>query len=153
MTLNYIKDLKDSIGKEITLQGWVANKREGKGLAFITMRDGTGFCQVVISEADLTSGDFFDTKNLSLEASFSVTGTVIQDERQIGGFEIKATSFDLISESIDYPVTNKAHGIDFLIENRHLWLRTRRQWAIMKVRNTVIFAIHKFFQAKDFTLM
>ena len=153
MTLNYIKDLKDSIGKEITLQGWVANKREGKGIAFIAMRDGTGFCQVVISEADMKEGAFSETKNLSLEASFSVTGKVIQDERQMGGFEIQATKFEIISESIDYPITNKAHGVDFLIENRHLWLRTRRQWAIMKVRNTVIFAIHKFFQAKDFTLM
>jgi len=153
MELKYIKDLKEHIGKEITLQGWVANKREGKGIAFIVFRDGTGFCQVVISEEDLKSTNFEDTKNLTLEASFSVTGKVIADEKQIGGFEINASSFELISESVEYPITNKEHGVDFLIENRHLWLRTRRQWAIMKVRNAAIFAIHKFFQEKNFTLM
>jgi len=153
MKLNYIKNLENYIGTEITLQGWVANKREGKGIAFITMRDGSGFCQVVISEADICEVDFSKTKKLSLETSFSVTGIVVKDERQIGGFEIQANSFEIISESIDYPITNKAHGIDFLLENRHLWLRSRRQWAIMKVRNTLIFAIHKFFQEKDFTLM
>lgn len=153
MGLKYIKDLKEHIGQEITLQGWVANKREGKGIAFIVFRDGTGFCQVVISEEDLKSNNFDDTKNLTLEASFSVTGKVIADEKQIGGFEINARSFELISESIDYPITNKEHGVDFLIENRHLWLRSRRQWAIMKVRNAAIFSIHKFFQEKNFTLM
>ena len=153
MKLNYIKDLDKHIGKEIILQGWVANKREGKGIAFVTMRDGSGFCQVVISEADICEVDFSDTKKLSLETSFSVTGVVVKDDRQIGGYEIQANSFQIISESINYPITNKAHGVDFLLENRHLWLRTRRQWAIMKVRNTLIFAIHKFFQEKDFTLM
>jgi len=153
MKLNYIKDLKQFVGKEITLQGWVANKREGKGIAFITLRDGTGFCQVVISEADICEVDFTETKNLNLETSFSVTGTVVEDDRQIGGFEIQATHFEIVGTSEEYPISNKAHGVDFLIENRHLWLRSRRQWAIMKVRNTVIFAIHKFFQAKDFTMM
>lgn len=153
MGLKYIKDLSGFVGKEITLQGWVANKRESKGIAFITFRDGTGFCQVVIAEESLRHGNFDETSHLSLEASFSVTGTVVKDEKQIGGYEISATSFELISESIDYPITNKEHGVDFLIENRHLWLRTRRQWAIMKVRNAAIFAIHKFFQERSFTLM
>ena len=74
MELKYIKDLKQYVGKEITLQGWVANKREGKGIAFIVLRDGTGFCQVVIAEEDINSNNFEETKNLSLEASFSVTG-------------------------------------------------------------------------------
>lgn len=153
MELKYIKDLKEHIGAEVTLQGWVANKREGKGIVFLVFRDGTGFCQVVISEEDLKSNNFEETKNLTLEASFSVTGKVIADEKQIGGFEINASSFSLVSESIEYPITNKEHGVDFLIENRHLWLRSRRQWAIMKVRNVTIFAIHKFFQEKSFTLM
>lgn len=153
MELKYIKDLKENIGKEITLQGWVANKRDSKGISFIALRDGSGFCQVVIAEEDLKENNFEETKNLNLEASFSVTGLVIEDEKQIGGFEIKAHTFALISESVDYPVTNKEHGVDFLIENRHLWLRTRKQWAIMKVRNAAIFAIHKFFQEKNFTLM
>ncbi|MGB1316118.1 MAG: asparagine--tRNA ligase [Chitinophagales bacterium] len=152
MELKYIKDLKENIGKEITLQGWVANKRDSKGIAFITMRDGSGFCQVVIAEDDLKTNNFEESKNLNLEASFSVTGLVIEDEKQIGGFEIKAHTFALISDSVDYPVTNKEHGVDFLLENRHLWLRSRKQWAIMKVRNALIFAIHNFFQTKDFTL-
>lgn len=152
MELKYIKDLKDFVGKEISLQGWVANKREGKGLAFITMRDGTGFCQVVIAQEDIDSDvDFELSKNLTQEASFKVSGMVVQDEKQIGGFEIQTKRFELIGESIDYPVSNKAHGIDFLLENRHLWLRSRKQWAIMKIRNRVIFAIHQFFQAKNFT--
>lgn len=151
--LHYIKDLKEFIGKEITLQGWVANKREGKGIAFIVMRDGSGFCQVVITEEDLVVNNFEESKKLSLETSFSVTGKVIADEKQIGGYEIQAKAFEIISESVEYPITNKEHGVDFLLENRHLWLRTRRQWAIMKVRNALIFAIHNYFQHKDFTLI
>lgn len=149
MELKYIKDLKDFVGKEISLQGWVANKREGKGLAFITMRDGTGFCQVVIAQEDIDSDvDFELSKNLTQEASFKVSGMVVQDEKQIGGFEIQTKRFELIGESIDYPVSNKAHGIDFLLENRHLWLRSRKQWAIMKIRNRVILLYINFFKQK-----
>ena len=148
----YINEMHANVGKEVTLKGWAANRRDSKGIAFVTLRDGTGFCQCVIAE-DKIEGNFEETKNLSQETSVEITGTIIADEKQLGGFEMQATGFKIIQISEDYPITPKEHGVDFLIDNRHLWLRTRRQWAIMKVRNTVIFAIHKFFQAKGFTLM
>ncbi|MCB9256106.1 MAG: asparagine--tRNA ligase [Chitinophagales bacterium] len=148
----YINQLADFVGQKVTLKGWVANKRDSKGLAFVTMRDGTGFCQCVLAEEKLAAS-FEATKFLSQESSFIVSGLVVADEKQIGGFEIQADSFELVHESVDYPITPKEHGVDFLLERRHLWLRSKRQWAIMKIRNATIYAIHNFFQKKDFALM
>lgn len=148
----YINEMHANVGKEVTLKGWVANRRDSKGIAFVTLRDGTGFCQCVIAE-DKIDANFEETKSLSQETSVEITGTIIQDEKQLGGFEMQATAFNIIHISEDYPITPKEHGVDFLLERRHLWLRSKRQWAIMKVRNATIYAIHNFFQKKDFALM
>jgi len=149
----YIYTLAQWEGKEITLKGWASNIRSGKGIYFIVMRDGTGFCQVVIS-ADSVSGEAFAAAGtLTQESSFAVTGTVIRDEKQMGGYEIQAKSIEVYQVAEEYPISNKEHGVTFLSNNRHLWLRSRRQWAIMRVRNEIIMAIHDFFQSNGFIQM
>ncbi len=148
----YINEMSKHVGQTVTLKGWVANRRDSKGIAFINLRDGSGFCQCVIAE-DKVSETFDLTKSMSLESSVSISGEVLKDEKQLGGYELQASSFEIIDVAEDYPITPKEHGVDFLLERRHLWLRSKRQWAIMKVRNATIYAIHNFFQQKDFSLM
>lgn len=149
----YIKDLALMEGRETTLKGWTANKRESKGLVFIILRDGTGLCQCVVDAQKVSEKVFETSRSLTQECSVSITGMVIRDEKQIGGFELQVTDLSLIGTSIDYPITKKEHGVDFLMDNRHLWLRSQRQWAIMRIRNTIIFAIHTFFQKEGFVQM
>lgn len=149
----YIKQLTQYEGQTVQLSGWNAQKRDSKGLVFMTFRDGTGFCQAVIDLNVVGEESFEAAKRLPQESSLSITGKVIKDERQIGGFEIQVTSLQVIAEATEYPITPKEHGVDFLMDNRHLWLRSRRQWAIMRVRNRIIFAIHEFFQSRGFVQM
>lgn len=148
-----IKDLASYQDKEVTLKGWASNKRDSKGLAFIVLRDGTGWCQCVIAEEIVGSNKFNNAKRVGLETSLSITGKVVKDEKQIGGFEIQATDIEIIGESVDYPIAKKEHGIDFLADKRHLWLRSQRQWSIMRIRNQITFAIHQFFQSEGFVQM
>lgn len=149
----YIKELKNFENKEVTLKGWVANSRDSKGLVFIVLRDGTGVCQCVVDATKVTETEFADAKRAALETSINITGTVIKDEKQIGGYEIQVNKLSLIQVSVNYPIAKKEHGVEFLMDNRHLWLRSQRQWAIMRIRNTIIFAIHKFFQGEGFVQM
>ena len=148
-----ICDLSQHEGKEVTLQGWNSNKRSGKGLYFIILRDGTGFCQCVVDEKNVSTGVFENAGKLTMESSCRITGTVVKDEKQIGGYEVRATGVEIISIAEEYPIAKKEHGVDFLMDNRHLWLRTQRQWAIMKIRNTLIFSLHRFFQEEGFVQM
>jgi asparaginyl-tRNA synthetase len=149
----YIKDLSNYQNQEVTLKGWTANKRESKGLVFIILRDGTGMCQCVIDANQVSETIFNEAKRATLETSLSITGKIVKDEKQIGGYELQATSVELIQVATDYPIAKKEHGVEFLMDNRHLWLRSQRQWAIMRIRNTIIFAIHKFFQGEGFLQM
>lgn len=149
----YISKLAEYEGQEVTLQGWVSNSRNSKALVFIVLRDGTGFCQCIINIDDVGESVFDTVKRLPQESSLALTGNVVKDERQIGGFELQVKAVEIYSEAEEYPVTNKEHGVDFLMDKRHLWLRSRRQWAIMRIRNRVIFAIHEFFQQNDFIQM
>ncbi|MBI1185541.1 asparagine--tRNA ligase [bacterium] len=150
VTISAIGQHNDS---EIQLNGWVQNKRENKGLAFIILRDGTGFCQCVASEQELGEDEFKKTKDLTLESSVRISGKVKKDERQIGGYELQVTGIEVIQIAQDYPISKKAHGVDFLLDKRHLWLRSKRQWAIMRVRNQVIYSIHNFFQSRGYVQM
>ena len=149
----YIKELSQFEGKEVELKGWNAQKRDSKGLVFMTLRDGTGFVQCVINLDTVGNDQFEAAKRLPQESSLSLTGNVVKDERQVGGYEVQVTSLKVIAEAEEYPITPKEHGVDFLMDNRHLWLRSKRQWAIMRVRNEIIFAIHCFFQQKGFVQM
>ena len=148
-----ISSVKEYSGREVTLHGWVSNKRSGKGLFFIILRDGSGFMQCVVDETNVNAESFENAKKLTLESSFSITGLIKEDPKQMGGYELQATHVNLISVADEYPIGKKEHGVDFLMDQRHLWLRSRRQWAIMKIRNRIIFAIHNFFQKEEFVQM
>ncbi len=148
-----IKDLNRHIGEEVRLQGWAYRVRSSGKVAFLLVRDGTGLCQCVIEKKEETAG-FFDTvKRLPQESSLRVTGTVRAEERAEGGYELAVTGFELIHASGEYPITPKAHGTDFLMKHRHLWLRSRRQEVILKVRHTLIDAIRRFFNDNGFVLI
>jgi asparaginyl-tRNA synthetase len=153
MKQTYINQLPKSVGNEVLIKGWLAQKRDSKGLIFATLRDGTGFVQCVIDLNVVGEEVFESVKKLSQESSLAVTGMVKADEKQFGGVEIQAISICIYGEAEDYPITPKEHGVDFLMDKRHLWLRSKRQWAIMRVRNTIIFGIHSFFQEKGFVQM
>jgi asparaginyl-tRNA synthetase len=148
-----IKNLKDYEGQQVTLQGWASNRRDSKGIYFIILRDGTGWCQCVVSAESVSEEVFNECKKITTETSIIITGTVTKDEKQMGGFEVQATDVQIIAVADEYPVSKKEHGVDFLMDNRHLWLRSQRQWAIMKIRNQIIFSIHQFFQKEGFIQM
>lgn len=160
MTKKYasISDVKDYVGQEVTIGAWVANK-SGKGkIAFLQLRDGSAFFQAVAFKPNFIErfgeeegADKFDTiKRLSQETSVFVKGIVKEDERSKFGYELDVTDIEVIGESQDYPITPKEHGTDFLMDNRHLWLRSRRQAAIMQIRNAIIYASYEFFDQNGF---
>lgn len=146
-------DLKDFVNQEVTLKGWIANKRESKTVVFINLRDGQGLCQCILGVDDIGEEQFEIAKGLGIESSIALTGKVVEDERQIGGFELHVNRLEVYQKSNDYPLGRKEHGVEFLLDKRHLWLRSNKQWAVMRVRNNTIFAIHKFFQERGFVQM
>ncbi len=150
----YISDLHKYVDQEVTLKGWVSNKRTGGKVVFIVLRDGSGYTQCIVELENVGEEVLEVAKRLTLEAAVSISGTVVLDERQEGGFELKASAVELIhAPTQDYPISKKAHGVDFLMNNRHLWLRSKKQWAIMRVRNRAMYAIHQFFQERGFLQM
>ncbi len=153
METTIIKDLKKFEEKKVTLKGWLTNKRSGKGLEFLILRDGTGYIQCIVNEEEVKPEVFELAKALSQESSIEISGLIVKDERQVGGYEMQVSNLNLIGEASAFPITNKAHGVEFLMDNRHLWLRSKRQWAIMKIRNRLSFAIHSFFQNDGFVQM
>jgi len=149
----YIEELSSRVGEIITLKGWVANKREGKGIVFIILRDGTGYCQCVAAEEAVGPEILSAAQDCSLECSVILTGKVVADEKQIGGHEIQVTTLEIVGKSENYPIAKKEHGVEFLMDQRHLWLRSTRQWAIMRIRNRIIYSIHRYFQDQGFVQM
>ena len=148
-----IENLKDHVDQEVTLQGWLYNKT-GKGkLQFLQVRDGTGICQVVVFRGNVSEEDFDAGKQLTQESCLRVTGRVKAEERAPGipgGFELDATSLAIVQIAEAYPISPKDHGVEFLMENRHLWLRSSRQWAVMRVRATVVSAIRDWLDEHGF---
>lgn len=149
----YIQELHTAEAKKVNLKGWVSNKREGKGIVFIILRDGTGYCQCVVTAETAGEEGLAIAQSLSLECSLTLTGTVRADEKQIGGYEVQVESLELVGKSENYPIAKKEHGIEFLMDQRHLWLRSTRQWAIMRIRNVIIFSIHRYFQENGYVQM
>lgn len=149
----YVNQLSEHKDQEVTLKGWVYNIRSSKSLVFIELRDGTGITQCVVSSDDVDEKTWEAANDLRQESSLEITGMVKEDERSIGGYEIHVSGIRIIQIAEDYPITPKEHGVEFLMNNRHLWLRSRRQWAAMRVRNEIIFAIHTFFQNRNFVQM
>ena len=148
----YISNLSEHVGKEVTLKGWLYNKRASGKVKFLILRDGTGYLQCIVFKGNVTPEVFETAEQLHQESSYEVTGIVKEEPRAVGGFELDATDVKLIGTSEDYPITPKEHGVEFLIDNRHLWLRSKRQVAIMKIRHRIVKAIRNFFDDRDFTL-
>jgi asparaginyl-tRNA synthetase len=149
----YIKDLSKYVGEEITIQGWVYNKRSSGKIRFLILRDGMGLLQCVYIKGNVSEDEFDKVDRIGQESSVEVKGKVREEKRAPGGYELDATGFKVISESVNYPITPKEHGVEFLMDNRHLWLRSQRQVAIMRIRHRIIKAIRDFFDERDFVLM
>jgi len=148
-----IERLSEAVGQEVTLRGWVYNTR-GKGkLQFIILRDGSGICQCVVFKNNVSEEAFESAKAATQESSMIITGKVVATDKAPGGFELDVTDLQLLSISKDYPITPKEHGDAFLMEHRHLWLRSSQQHAIMRVRSAVVKAIRDFFDGNGFKLM
>ncbi len=148
-----VASLAARVGEAVTLRGWLHHRRDSKGLAFLVLRDGTGFVQVVVTEAQVDAGTWAAAAEATQESALVVTGEVRADERQEGGVEVQASSVALIAAAEPYPITPKAHGVEFLMDHRHLWLRSRRQWAVLRVRNRIVWSIHSYFQERGFLQM
>ena len=148
-----VRDLASKAGQEATLLGWVAKFRSSGKIAFLGLRDGTGTVQVVIARNEVDDGSWEAVADLSLESSVRVSGTVRQDDRAPDGYEITASQIEVIGPAAEYPIQPKEHGVDFLLNNRHLWLRHGRQVAIMRVRDEIVKAIRDFFYERDFVLV
>ncbi len=149
----YISDIAAYEGKEITLKGWLYNKRSSGKLWFLLVRDGTGLIQGVVSQADVDEDSFEGCADLTQESSLEITGTVSPDKRAPGGFELQVTHVKPVQIAQDYPISPKEHGTAFLMDHRHLWLRSARQTAILKVRHEIIKACRDYFDSNGFTLV
>jgi len=132
-------------GQVVTIGAWLANKRSSGKIAFLQLRDGTGFIQGVVAKNDVTDDVFQLAKNMTQESSMYISGTIVEDTRSPFGYEMQVSDIELIQEAVDYPITPKEHGTEFLMDHRHLWLRSSRQHAIMKIRNEIIRATYQFF--------
>jgi asparaginyl-tRNA synthetase len=137
-------------GQTVKLGAWVANKRSSGKIAFLQLRDGSGFVQAVVVKAEVGDDLFAAAKALTQETSLYVTGEVKEDERSSFGYELAVTDIEVIHEAKDFPITPKEHGTEFLMDNRHLWLRSRKQHAIMKIRNEIIRATYEFYNDNGF---
>ncbi|MDH3497578.1 MAG: asparagine--tRNA ligase [Gemmatimonadota bacterium] len=148
-----IADLPGRIGDAVTVLGWVGTTRSSGKIGFVVLRDGSGYLQAVFLKADVPPAVWERFKALSQETAVAVAGSVRADPRAPGGVELTASDVTVLGPSTDFPITPKEHGTAFLFEHRHLWLRSRRQVAIMRVRHEVIQAIRDFFHQQDFYLV
>jgi len=149
----YISNLSEYVGKEISISGWLYNKRSSGKLRFLVLRDGSGYLQCVFFKGNVSPEVFELTDRVGQESSITVTGVVKEEPRAPGGYELDGINLEVIYETHEYPITPKEHGIEFLMDNRHLWLRSSRQVAIMRVRHRIVKAIRDFFDNRGFTLM
>src|SRR5205809_7372480 len=148
-----IEELPSLVGQAVRTRGWVMTTRSSGKIGFVMLRDGTGYLQVVLSKKDVPEAAWEAFGGLTQETSAEVTGTVRADVRAPGGAQLTATDLRVIGPSHDFPITPKEHGTAFLFEHRHLWLRSRRQVAIARVRHEVVQAIRDFFYERHFTLV
>ena len=156
MSIVRIENLKDHVGAAVTLRGWLYNKTDKGRLQFLQVRDGSGICQAVVFKKNVSEAVFDAARRLTQESSLIVSGAVRAEERAPGipgGFELDVTDLEVVQVAADYPISPKEHGVEFLMDNRHLWLRSSRQWAIMRVRATIIKAIRDWLDNHGFMLV
>ena len=149
----YIKDVSEHIGKEIEIRGWLYNKTHKGKLWFLMVRDGSGVIQAVAFKGDVSEETFENCEAITQESSLKIRGVVTEDKRASGGYEIQLRSLEIVQVASEYPITPKEHGTSFLMDHRHLWLRSSRQHAILKVRHELIKASRDFFDNRDFVLI
>ena len=145
-----IIDSKNHVGETVKIGAWIANKRSSGKIAFLNLRDGSAFFQGVVVKTEVGEELFDLAKGLNQETSVIVTGEIREDTRSKFGYEIGITGIEVVGESHDYPITPKEHGTDFLMDHRHLWLRSSKQHAVMQVRNELIRATYEFFNERNF---
>ena len=155
MVTTYIEDISKHAGEVVTVRGWLHNKRSSGKLQFLIVRDGTGYLQSVVFKKAVTEETFEAASEATHESSLTVTGTVRADDRAPGGYEMDVSAIELIQvipPEREFPITPKEHGVEFLMDHRHLWIRSRRQRAILKIRHEVIRAAREFLDDDGFTL-
>jgi len=148
----YIEDIARHEGQAVRLRGWLHNRRSSGKIHFLTLRDGSGFIQCVMSKQAVGEEMFKRADHLAQESAIVVDGTVRADSRAPGGYEVDVTSLEIVSDAKDYPITPKEHGVDYLMDRRHLWIRSPRQQAILRVRHEVINSVRDFFNTRGFVL-
>ena len=148
----YIEDIARFEGQSVTIRGWLHNRRSSGRIHFLTLRDGSGFIQCVMSKQAVGEALFTRADHLAQESAIIVHGSVRADARAPGGFEIDVTGLEVVAEAQHYPITPKEHGVDFLMDRRHLWIRAPRQQAILRIRHEVIDAVRDFFNSRHFIL-
>lgn len=146
----YIENAAQWDGQVVTIQGWVYQKRSSGKVKFLIVRDGTGLMQGVLFKGECNEEAFAGFEQLTQESSLEVTGKIRKEPRSPGGFEMSIQSLKVISVAEPYPISPKDHGVEFLMENRHLWVRSSRQWAALRVRAEVIRSIQEFFDSRGF---
>src|SRR3989440_1271232 len=152
MQQTYIADLSKHAGEEVTIKGWLYNLRSSGKILFPQLRDGTGIVQCVVLKNSVTPEIWESLKGLGQESALVVRGQVREDKRAPGGYEIDVSDASVIQNAQDYPISLKEHGTEFLMDHRHLWLRSKRQHAVLKVRHTVVKAVRDFLDSNGFTL-
>jgi asparaginyl-tRNA synthetase len=148
----YIEDIAKYEGQPVTIRGWLAGRRSSGKIHFLQVRDGSGFIQAVMSKAAVGDAAFATADHLSQESAIVVHGTARADTRAPGGYEIDVTGLEVVQAAHDYPITPKEHGVDFLMDRRHLWIRSPRQHAVLRVRHEVIEAVRDYFNSRGFVL-
>ena len=145
-----IKNISEQVGQEAEIKAWVYNKRSSGSLAFLELRDGTGFIQAVVAKDSVSVDTWSNAEKVTQESSVILRGIVSKHPKQEGVFELQVNNLEIINLSVEYPISNKEHGPEFLLENRHLWLRSKKQWAILRIRDTVETAINEYLHSVDF---
>ena len=145
-----IADLRDHVGETVEVRGWLYNQRSSGKISFLLVRDGTGVVQGVLVEKEVSPEAWSAHQGLTQESSLVVRGSVREDDRAPGGYELSLTDVEPVQIAEDYPIGPKEHGVDFLLNHRHLWLRSTRPWHVMRIRDELIFAIREFFRERDF---
>lgn len=145
-----ISAVAEHVDKEVTLKGWIHNKRSSGSIAFLELRDGTGFIQAVGSKKELDESAWDIIDSLTQESSVHLIGTISKHPKKENVFELQLSGIELVHKAEEYPITKKEHGPDFLLSNRHLWLRSKRQWAVLRIRDAVQMAISEYMHKQDF---
>src|SRR5712692_8333417 len=148
-----VEEAATHVGEEVEIRGWLYNKRSSGRIHFLVIRDGSGLMQAVMAKTDVSAEAFAAADRLTQESAVRVSGVVRADQRAPGGFELLVRDLQIVQLAEPYPITPKEHGVEFLMDHRHLWLRSARQRAILGVRHEIIKACRDFFDDRGFTLV